>query len=259
MRIRYRAVLLLAALLLVVAAGQVHAAETPLQAAMDFRDAVINGDEAAFLACFDAGPYQQQMIGAMFSLMQSHSALNDALLDAFGEQGVAEFYGEGGKDPYREIASVTEEDLTVEISGDEATVTKDGDSDDPLQLVNKGGEWLIVFPQAEPTSPEEVEQAEQGVRAMEAMAQAINDVAAMVHDEGMTPASLQEQVAVRVQAAMTSAVVEEEVVEEEYEEEEVVEEEYEEEEVVEEYEEEEVVEEYEEEEVVEEYEEEYDD
>jgi len=229
-------------------AGHVYAGEDPLQTAMEFRDAVVNGDQATFVNSFDAqGDFQQRAIVAMFSFMQAHGALTEALLASFGEEGVAEFYG-GSQGPYSEIASVSEEDLTVETSGNTATVTKDDDPGDPLRMVNRDGDWLIVFPQPEPTTPEELAQAEQMLQGLDAQTQALNNLAQMVDDEGMTPEGLQQQMIEEIQTVTTTT----EVVEETYEEE-VIEETYE--EVT--YEEETYEEEYEEYE--EDYEEDYDD
>ena len=154
MRNRYMLILLAALIVPVAAANRAQAAETPVEAVMELRDAIIDGDESGFVDCFDAGEYQKRTLGAMFSFLMAQEALNDAVVDAFGEEGAAEFHGGEEEDPFEEITSITEDDLIVEIDGDEATIWKaDDEDDDPLELVREDGEWLIVFDdQEEPSS-----------------------------------------------------------------------------------------------------------
>ncbi|MHC4984723.1 MAG: hypothetical protein ACYTFO_01070 [Planctomycetota bacterium] len=212
MRIRYILIVLAALMVPVVTVDHAQAAETPVQAALDLRDAVIEGDQDAFVACFDAGEYQQRTLGAMFAFLMAQQALNEAVLGAFGEEGAAEFHGGESEDPFGEIAAITEDDLIVEVDGDEATIQKVGEEDDdPLHLVRTDGDWLIVFDeQDEPTSQEEIEEIEQGLQTVEAMTQVFNNVAEMADDEGMTPEALKEQMSMQMLSVMMSAAEEDE-------------------------------------------------
>ncbi|MHC4986751.1 MAG: hypothetical protein ACYTFO_11435 [Planctomycetota bacterium] len=176
------------------------AATTPLQAVMNLRDAMIAGDEEAFVACFQAGEEEQQaMLVGIFDLAQAGKTLQDAVLENFGEEGLEEFGQEMGEDLYGEIADVTADDLVIEEDGDTATVRKvDEEEDDAMALVREGGVWLISFEDELPSG----EEAVQALVFIEAMAEVMNETAQAADDEGMTVEQLQQEMNAKMMGVM---------------------------------------------------------
>ena len=207
--------ILIAVLALPVVAVAESGADTPAEAVLNLRDALIDGDQEAFVACFDANELEAQMLGAFFRMAEAAINLDEEVTEAFGEEAAATFSEDGPGDLFGELEDVTEDDLLVEIDGDAATVVLSNvdEIDEPMDLVLTDDGWLITFDDEPPSA----EEAEQAIRMIDAMAQVMNNVADSASDDGMTVEALKEQLEEEMMTVMMmmSEMTEEEVVDDE--------------------------------------------
>jgi len=130
--------------LLVGCGGGARGAETPQQAVMNMRAALLAGNEEAFLACFDVAEPDRQVLGAAFRLTQSVARCREAVVGALDEAAAADVTGDSVS-PLAVMESLSAEALVCDIVEDRATVTRQDQADvEPVQLARRDGGWLIL-------------------------------------------------------------------------------------------------------------------
>jgi hypothetical protein len=195
-------ILALSVALVAVGCGGGGAAKTPKETVLNMCDALKDGKESAFMACFDATDKQEKMLGAMFDMMQATMAFSDAVEDALGEEGVKAVLGE--ESDFDELLDIGADDLEVVEEGDTATVSRKDDAQDPLTLVRKDGKWYIdpegmIGGDEEPTD----EELEENLKQIEAMVKIYEDMAEKAGEEGMTAEKLKMELTQAMMAAFT--------------------------------------------------------
>ena len=179
--------LALSVALVAVGCGGGGAAKTPKETVLNMRDALKSNSESAFVACFDATEKQKKMLSSVFNGAQAMMDFQDAVEDAFGEEGAEKVMGAG--QAFDALLEAGTDDLEVTEDGDKATVAVKGADDDPMELVRKDGKWFIVFDEEEPSD----EELEQQTKMAEAMAKVFRDMAKKAGEDGMTPEKLNEE------------------------------------------------------------------
>ena len=163
-------------------------------------DAMKDGKESAFVACFDADENQKKMLSAMSDMFQAAVGFSDAVEDALGEEGVKAVLGEESLDDMFDIGA---DDLEVTEDGDKATVTRKDDADEPLNLVRKDGKWYIDAEGMLGDSGEMTAEAlEERLEQTAAMVKVYEDMADKAGEDGMTAEKLKTALMEAMMAAM---------------------------------------------------------
>ena len=204
-----RLVLLSVALMLVVVGcGGAKKAATPKEAVLNMRDALANGNESAFVGCFDVDENGEKMLRAMFSMTDVMKDFREKVTKAFSEEDAAKIL-DSQDDPFGELSALKEADLEIKEAedGNSATCVVKGSDMDDMPLVKKDGVWLIALDEDEAPSAEDVEK---GLKMVEIMKGVFEEMGDRAGEDGMTVEKFEEEMGKKMMAAMFSAMAEEE-------------------------------------------------
>ena len=172
-------------------------AATPKEAMTNLVKGMADGNEAQFIACFDATDQEAKFLKATFAMMKATTEFNAAAVAAYGEEGAKKLSGSSlSTSPTKDFEKWAET-LTIKIEGDKATVTAPNQPQ-PLKLVRKNGAWLIKANDMAPP-PEQVETA---LKTMGVMANVFTKMKARIGQEGVTVESLDKEMNAEMMKAM---------------------------------------------------------
>ena len=157
------------------------AKDTPQQTVEDFRAAIVNSDQAAFLACFDASALQQQLLVATFDMEMALRAFRVQVAEAFGEPASHQF---GADDPFITLMKMDPDELSFDVEGDRASLNNIRGF---WEFTKVDGEWKITLGHMA-ASPEHVTK---GVATMGLVGGVYREMIPQVTQEGMTVKQLQ--------------------------------------------------------------------
>jgi len=114
--------------------------DTPKATVAKMVQALKDGDEGPFMACFDAGAEEQKFLKAMVAAAAGTKKLQDVCRRKFGEETWDETAGSSMADAW---AQLDVEKMTFETDGDKATAKIPGRGG-RMNLVRKSGVWKIA-------------------------------------------------------------------------------------------------------------------
>ena len=178
--------------------GDSGPAATPKEAMANMAKGLADGNEAQFIACFDATEQEAKFLKSTFAIMKATTEFNAAAVAAYGEEEAKKLSGDMSKSPFptKDIDKWVET-LTINVDGDKASVTAP-DQPKPLKLVRKNGAWLVKTEDMPPTS----EKTEAALKMMGAMADVFTKMKARIGQEGVTAESLKEEMGAEMMKAM---------------------------------------------------------
>ena len=183
--------------------ARVKPATTPEQTLKNMQAALLAGDRAAFVECFDASGPQADMLGAIAELVGTSIRFEEAMKKAYGEDALRGSQRGESLEAWKRKSVLG--DATVTVEGDTATVTKAG-QERPLHLDRKGGVWRIrtsdFLGAGQPT---ETEQAEAAVRMLDAMTSVLKSTMPKIGQPGYTAEKINSEVGAAMMAAMIEA------------------------------------------------------
>jgi len=171
-----------------------------IQAFMDFRNALLDRDEEAFVSCVDGREAEIEFYRSMFRIGRAVQNFREKVDARFGPEIADELCGQ--QDPIafmaNDVAMVGEDDLVIDIRGDTAMCQlKERPDTEPLRLAKKDERWRVVL--EAPADPAN-EDATMIAPTLIAMSEIWNDMAERVDDEGMDPERLKHEMEMKMAA-----------------------------------------------------------
>ena len=189
-----------------VGCGGAKKAATPKEAVLNMRDALADGNESAFVDCFDVDENGKKMLEAMFGMTDVMEEFKEKVTKAFSKEDAEKILG-SQEDPFGELMAIKDEDIEVTLAedGNSATCVVKGSDVDDMPLIKKDGVWLVQLDEDEAPSDEEVEQ---GLKMVEIMTGVFKEMGDKAGDDGMTAEKFEEEMGQKMMAAMFAAMAE---------------------------------------------------
>lgn len=178
--------------------------DTPKAALENMFEAMAKSDADTFASCFDATEDEAKVLRAMGAFMGTAVKFQKAMIDAYGDEGVMDNL----KGLQRILDGTWKEKLKIEIDGDKAVATQEGE-DRPLKLLKKDGSWKIAADSMLGDSvklgdnPADLDKSvDKAVKMDQALAAAQKKVMPMIGKEGKTAEDIKKEIGQAMMKAM---------------------------------------------------------
>ena len=158
-------------------------APTPEEAILGLRDAILAGDEEAFMARFSADDTNEEMFKASVALSVAIMNLDRKVTEAFGEAEATRLL-RGQDDPFDYLKAIDEEDLDISVAADGySAMCKFNGGADRMMLARMPAGWVgTEIPEDGPMD----EETKEGIKLFGLLVTALTEAGDAAGEDGMT-------------------------------------------------------------------------